>query len=1237
MAEVTDPTETSQLLGNSSSAQPDYNTTAIDPSQADNERNDSGFSEDPCIGPLSNIKKYRRTKTLSNRLSTSAQQRSFRDQSYSYKQSWLQSLKRQSRLLSVDASSRISKPSREPLVIFKDLLDLLLFHNVPGPMLFRLREEFNTLLGYGRTFQTFGVSEPRILNALTQVGNVLNRRRDKPQADERPLEGLEKKLKSLQAVAVKRSYADSPVYGNIDAAFSAESSTRAFGQQLYFVEREIENLCHPRIRGHPNIVRLLGWGLCLDTLEDPRADSPRIPLLIVERAHSSLTAFIKDYPIRGDTITTYEIYRKICLDVGRGIEAIHDLGLIHGDVKLDNILLFSKDGKRTAKLSDFGLTSAAGPEPGTRDTPEYKGTPRWTPPPGSACYQLDQLYQFDLFAYGLVVWCAFTGRTRSPMPPDEAINGGPFSPDELYDTAIQSLANSKWNSDDEMSQNIFDWCSESDQNRLKKVLRCCLHNDSRFWRRRPWKFFDKKKYPTVGPVIGNATLLIDLSQYFRRGKAQCMRRVATAEDKCGAVVNNVWKPVKHFASNISAQVLKHPIAIVRTLLSSLFADRSLVIRAPRSSTRRKQIEEISRQFRDSLNLSLDATSIAFLVHGIDAPCLSYKLLLQELETAISRLPPPKQAERLSIPRGEIQRLNDHTYALARICSRIPLCCFKHSAYDGNLVAQALQRDCNFSTLVWLCRGDVGNFQVSNLDVRTLTYWLSLVRPPQRTRTRSSDTLSRFILLCERGCRINRRVAGQQKSVLRVMLEVLGPRSQEGEYFLQFLVQLQKYAAGPESAASMPHPLRYFLTGQGIPDHLGEPPMEETAEYWTTALHECVKIPYYAAVEALVFAGFEVNSLDGQARTASQYAYELQPISRDDQRRKAILLEKDRILGLLRQHPTKVWEPGSLGDRSSQTTLPLGWDVHHIEGIYNDLVPFPEDIEVFQDRHFGSVTLKKPRFSFFSDQRLALGFRKVNIPGQTYYMDLLRFIIRQSTLPDPAMPIEWIFLDTWYEEEAARNDAVHVIRVYNRPMADGQNNRPIIVAYRRFTSSVSRRLHWMFPKFMGFIVSIPQVLNKFFGIGAGILTAIIRIPFVLFKGLFAMLIRSCLSRAFNILSVFVPLSCVAYARNWHYEYKIIFSLLALMYISDMIRIALAYLQGPQTDKFHGQDLFSTMCSVHLEVFIGALLIQRNVPQLFFPLLIGSLLWNMQFVSLYQLFMNYILTMHAAIVLQTDQLL
>jgi serine/threonine protein kinase len=164
------------------------------------------------------------------------------------------------------------------------------------------------------------------------------------------------------------------------------------GVDLSALLLEIQIPQYEPLQNHPNIIDILGmdWTVIGNGVPAPR--------LIVEYAKfGTMSDYLQVYSIG--------IREKIdlCLDVASGLEMIHRCGVIHGDMKLPNILVFEVEGRRVAKISDFGcaLTSAEIEEGqryrGTRSyrAPELKDDPALT---------MEDLRRCDVYAFGLCVW-----------------------------------------------------------------------------------------------------------------------------------------------------------------------------------------------------------------------------------------------------------------------------------------------------------------------------------------------------------------------------------------------------------------------------------------------------------------------------------------------------------------------------------------------------------------------------------------------------------------------------------------------------------------------------------------------------------------------------------------------------------------------------------------------------------------------------------------------------------------
>src|SRR5207302_10043482 len=93
----------------------------------------------------------------------------------------------------------------------------------------------------------------------------------------------------------------------------------------------------------------------------------------------------------------------LAAQLGRGLDALHERGVVHRDVKPSNVLL---DGEGTAALTDFGL--ARGPD-STRLTAEGQllGTPHYLAP--ELIEGREASRESDVYALGCVLYECLAG------------------------------------------------------------------------------------------------------------------------------------------------------------------------------------------------------------------------------------------------------------------------------------------------------------------------------------------------------------------------------------------------------------------------------------------------------------------------------------------------------------------------------------------------------------------------------------------------------------------------------------------------------------------------------------------------------------------------------------------------------------------------------------------------------------------------------------------------------------
>jgi ankyrin repeat protein len=164
--------------------------------------------------------------------------------------------------------------------------------------------------------------------------------------------------------------------------------------------RELRVLTHDPIRKHENIVDLLG--IAWET--DPFDITQKWPVILMERAsHGSLA----DYFENNYRNIPFQPKVSLALDVVLGLKAMHICGILHGDVKAENALVFanhdvgSKEQRPAIiKLADFGGVLFDMPETSTLPS----GTRPWNAPEWQIPLSPASLLKTDVYSLGFLVY-----------------------------------------------------------------------------------------------------------------------------------------------------------------------------------------------------------------------------------------------------------------------------------------------------------------------------------------------------------------------------------------------------------------------------------------------------------------------------------------------------------------------------------------------------------------------------------------------------------------------------------------------------------------------------------------------------------------------------------------------------------------------------------------------------------------------------------------------------------------
>jgi serine/threonine protein kinase len=94
-----------------------------------------------------------------------------------------------------------------------------------------------------------------------------------------------------------------------------------------------------------------------------------------------------------------------CIQIAEGLQAIHDVGIIHRDLKTPNIM---KDARGAIRLMDFGIAKEEGHGGGMTTTGQVMGTPEYMSPEQCRGEKIDT--RSDIYAMGIVQYEIFTGQ-----------------------------------------------------------------------------------------------------------------------------------------------------------------------------------------------------------------------------------------------------------------------------------------------------------------------------------------------------------------------------------------------------------------------------------------------------------------------------------------------------------------------------------------------------------------------------------------------------------------------------------------------------------------------------------------------------------------------------------------------------------------------------------------------------------------------------------------------------------
>jgi serine/threonine-protein kinase len=177
-------------------------------------------------------------------------------------------------------------------------------------------------------------------------------------------------------------------------SFALKALRVELARDTNLAERFIQEARAAAVVTHPNVVQINDFGTLYT----------RQPYFVMELLEGRTLARIirEEGPI--EPVRCLTIARQIA----EAIAAAHAMGVIHRDLKPDNIILVRPSGSHTTvKVLDFGLAKVAGSNRLTRPGVVF-GTPHYMSPEQASGEQFD--HRVDIYALGIIMFEMLTGR-----------------------------------------------------------------------------------------------------------------------------------------------------------------------------------------------------------------------------------------------------------------------------------------------------------------------------------------------------------------------------------------------------------------------------------------------------------------------------------------------------------------------------------------------------------------------------------------------------------------------------------------------------------------------------------------------------------------------------------------------------------------------------------------------------------------------------------------------------------
>jgi serine/threonine protein kinase len=178
-----------------------------------------------------------------------------------------------------------------------------------------------------------------------------------------------------------------------DSIFAVKFLKRTFWEQPWMCESFLREIEYASNIVHPRVVRYRGWGT------SPHGG----PYLLMD--------YVESEPLSVQRSMSHEQFRNWLLQICDGLQAIHNAGIVHGDLTTNNVLI---DSIGNVRLTDFGLARhiESTPQAATwEQSVTGHGTIGFLAPEQLSAYFGSIGPSTDLFALGAICYWYVTGQT----------------------------------------------------------------------------------------------------------------------------------------------------------------------------------------------------------------------------------------------------------------------------------------------------------------------------------------------------------------------------------------------------------------------------------------------------------------------------------------------------------------------------------------------------------------------------------------------------------------------------------------------------------------------------------------------------------------------------------------------------------------------------------------------------------------------------------------------------------